>query len=355
MILKKGTPLSWRSMLKTDYSQVNKLVLVVGIFINVHSVSVQAKDVIAHNKNGAINWSTGIITAKGYGIPPSKFVDTPRGALLARRAAIVDTYRNLAEITYGVRVTSSATVKGLVELKRITKTRVSAVIKGAQVTSESFEDGKVKVTMSLKMGSRFMSTIMPENHFREFSISNEVSSLVFIDTLMSMAIPAAYASTLSGIEINTEKQLEWFKQLKQWSKGKKGSDITQEIDDAISKYEEATSYTGVVIDARNVPQLEWATHVKLVNPDGKALYPNSKTDYGSISRNRLTSFEYDLDAAMKKVRVAAKPMVIKAKSIYRKRFSDLLLSKDDASRIQKLSSSSASSLNRGRVIIVVSE
>lgn len=343
-------------MLLTQKRQGNCSSIIFGILLYLLAFAAQAKDVIEHRDNGSINWTTGEINATGYGVEPTKYKDTGRGQLLARRAAIVDGYRNLAEITHGVRVTSNATVKGLIEQNRITKTQVSGVIKGAEIIDDNFEAGIASVNMRLKMGAKFMSTIMSKQRFRELISKQNSSSMQFLPVLFGSIIPTAHAAVLpESIDINSDQHLQWAQQMKQWLNDYKGADMTPLLDDAIQRYQQATAYTGVVIDARDVPELEWATHVKLVNTDGETLYPNLQTDYAVITRNRLTSFDYDLDSALKKVRVASQPLLLKAKHVYRKRTSDLVLAKADAERLMQLSNSSASDLNHGRVIIVVAE
>lgn len=315
-----------------------------------------AKDVVAHKQNGSINWTTGDILANGFGITPSRYKGTNRGKLLARRAAIVDAYRNLAEITYGVTVTSEATVKNLVEQQRITKTKVSALIKGAEILTDKFNDGTATIEMRLKMGSKFLSTIMPKEQFQKlFNRQQSNLSYQYFILFLNTIVSTAHASTDQMVNIDNDEQLQWSKNLLKWMGKVKSNNIAPQLNEAIEHYEASTAYTGVVIDARNVPQLEWATHVTLVSPKGSTLYPNSQTDYGEISRNRLTSFEYDMDRALKKLRVATKPLLLKAQSVYRKRYSDLVLTKDDAKRLAQLSLRSATELNKGRVIIVVAE
>lgn len=100
---------------------------------------------------GMINWTDGLVTVKGTGAPPE---NTPEGQarLMARRAAISDAYRNLAELINGVQVTSETTVKNFVTESDKILTKVQGFIKGAQVVDEkNLSDGTVEVVISVNL------------------------------------------------------------------------------------------------------------------------------------------------------------------------------------------------------------
>lgn len=91
------------------------------------------------------------IRADGYGIIPSGM---PTGAakLMARRAAIGDAQRNLLESIQGIAVDSETTIENFMLKSDVIHTKVSGIVKGAVVISESVQnDGTYKVTMSVPM------------------------------------------------------------------------------------------------------------------------------------------------------------------------------------------------------------
>lgn len=77
----------------------------------------------------------------------------PQSRLMARRAAKADALRNLLEQVHGLRVDATTTVRDFVLQSDVIRTRVSAVIQGAEEV-DYFEhpDGTAEVTVSLLLG-----------------------------------------------------------------------------------------------------------------------------------------------------------------------------------------------------------
>ncbi|MDR2006864.1 MAG: hypothetical protein LBP78_06455 [Acidaminococcales bacterium] len=97
----------------------------------------------------SVDWNDGSITAEGIGVFPA--LDNPGQArAMARRAAIVDAYRNLGEYVESVRVTSETTVRNSMVENDIVKTKMSAIIKEAVIVAEE-PDGRGNYLVVLKM------------------------------------------------------------------------------------------------------------------------------------------------------------------------------------------------------------
>lgn len=77
---------------------------------------------------------------------------TPQQKLMARRAAILDGYRQLLETLEGVRIDSSTTVKDFVTVSDEVKTAMQGYIHGAQVTSTRYlSDGTCEVDVQVEL------------------------------------------------------------------------------------------------------------------------------------------------------------------------------------------------------------
>ena len=110
------------------------------------------------------------VEADGFGLPPAYAVSEAQARLMARRAAIADAQRNLAEQIAGVQVDSETTVQNLQIASDVVKTRVSALIKGAKIISESAEDGAYHVVMALPLygvNNSLASAVLPQISRRE--------------------------------------------------------------------------------------------------------------------------------------------------------------------------------------------
>ena len=98
----------------------------------------------------AANWDGGNIRAEGLGIAPPNTVSYAQARALARRAAITDAYRQLAEQIQGVSVDATTTVENMMVTNNTIRTHVSALIRGAQIVEEkSNRDGSYTVTLEL--------------------------------------------------------------------------------------------------------------------------------------------------------------------------------------------------------------
>lgn len=101
-----------------------------------------------------VNWEKGAaadITVVGVGLPPQNL--TPlRGRILAKRAAIVDGYRLMAETLNGVQVDAETTVQDMSLASDTVNVKVQALIKGAKIVKEEYlADGSCMVTMSVPL------------------------------------------------------------------------------------------------------------------------------------------------------------------------------------------------------------
>ncbi len=88
----------------------------------------------------------GMIKAAGTGYPPSRITDERQARLLARRAAIVDGYRNLLK--------SFDNLSNWIENRNIID-RVSGFLRGARILdTRYFSDGKAEVDLGLEVTLR---------------------------------------------------------------------------------------------------------------------------------------------------------------------------------------------------------
>lgn len=113
-------------------------------------------------------WDGGKIRVEGLGIAPADARGSQAEAL-ARRAALSDAYRQLAEQINGVNVDAVNTVENMILMNTTVRTHVTALIQGAQIIDESARrDGSYVVTMEIPVygtGS-LASTVFTRNETR---------------------------------------------------------------------------------------------------------------------------------------------------------------------------------------------
>lgn len=89
--------------------------------------------------------------AVGEGIAPLNTVSQAQSLALAKRAAIADAHRQLAEKLYGVKINSRDTVRDAMLRDSSITAQVSGLVKNASIVEHDFKDGLYRVRMELKI------------------------------------------------------------------------------------------------------------------------------------------------------------------------------------------------------------
>ena len=89
------------------------------------------------------------INVVGQGVAPTVTSSPAQAYALAKRAAIADAYRLLAEKVKGVRIEGEDKVKNMMVQRSEVRTYVDAVIAEAQIIETVFKDGLCEVEMEL--------------------------------------------------------------------------------------------------------------------------------------------------------------------------------------------------------------
>ena len=252
----------------------------------------------------APQWEQGTITAEGFGTPPAGAYGS-KASIMARRAAIVDAQRNLAEQVSGVQVDAETTVENFVISSDLVKTKVSALIKGAMVVEEQMmPDGAYRVVMSMPMyGTQGLaSAIMP----------------AIRDNTPPTPPPPVISAT-----ITTQIQM-------------------------------GGTYTGVIIDAGGMG-LKPSFSPVIYDTNGRAIYGVSNINYDQAISQGMVGYSASVSAAQTLPRVGATPLVIKAVQVRGGNNStnpvNVVVSVDDGDRILAANQQSQMLMN-GSVVFV---
>ena len=144
---------------------------------------------------GTINWTTGMVTAVGGGAPPPNAIGSTQERAMTARAAFEVATRNLLETVKGIRVDSATLVENYMLKSDIVKTRVTGLVKGAQILkTDTHPDGSVEITIGLSLRGELTDSMLPAAFGRRFAAS--------VSTTGPVAAPGPIASAPMGVMID---------------------------------------------------------------------------------------------------------------------------------------------------------
>jgi len=100
------------------------------------------------------------INVVGQGVAPTMTTSPAQAYALAKRAAIADAYRLLAEKVKGVRIEGSDKIKNMMVQRSEVRTFVDAVIAEAEIVETVFKDGLCEVEMELTINPEQWQSIL---------------------------------------------------------------------------------------------------------------------------------------------------------------------------------------------------
>jgi len=310
----------------------------------------------------SVDWRSGIISAKGVGVPPARAKYLAQQHALACRAAKVDAQRNLLENTQGVRVDSTTLVRDAMVESDIIRTEVRGIIKGAHETARQImPDGSCEVTLVMPIAGSLFSALISEEKFHQLTHAPAPTSSLdilhrikqaFAQIKQAGLITEAHANTTSTVVLQNAEQLKLAKKLAQIFKDQNNPLGRSLIQHAIADYEHTRVYSGIVIDARDVQAFNLAELPWIRNQMGKRLYPNGDTPYDVIRSSLPVAYDFDMEDATKNKRVATKPILLHAVSTYKSRDSDLVLDESASKQFNQLMQKGVIN-QQARILIVV--
>ena len=270
----------------------------------------QWQNLIEQIGNGSINWTRGVVQAKGIGAPPEKYYGKPQARPMALKAAKLDAMRNLLEVTKRVRISSTTTVKDYVVESDIIMSQVQGMVKGAQIVHQEYmSDGTVEVTMQMSLMGGFAQLILPME-------IKQVESI--------RPIPPVHKEPLPPIV-------------------KKPS--------APAPKPVSEVFTGMVIDARGI-NARPAMAPKILNENGEEVYGSAYVSREFAVQQGMSGYAKDLTAAQSNPRVTNSPLTVKGLRTEGHGRSDIVISNADASKLRS-ASEHLSFLKKCRVMIVM--
>jgi len=321
-----------------------------------------ADDAVEKASSGEINWTQGIIYAKGYGTA-KEGLSAPQKRLLSRRAAVVDGQRNLLELTKGVRLTSMTKVVDQIVEGSTTATRIQGVIKGAVPVEEHYQNEIYTVTLAMPIGGDLLQAVMPKQADLAFqnarrSWSEQLLVRFGLRTpldhgliwLENQLFNKAIAST--AFVLSNQQEADTARRIIEWIESSETGNVAEALRASVNEYA-AGEFSGLLIDATAVADFQPATIPTIRAEDGSVIYPSQATSFDDIANKRGVSYDLDINDAVRNDRVARVPLIVKAVDIYEGLISDLVLPEREAQKIRS-SSTASLAMNKAGVMIVIS-
>ena len=221
-----------------------------------------------------IDWSNHTLRAEGAGVAPPNVYNAAQARMLARRAAIADAYRQLAEQVRGVQVDSSTTVENMMVTSDIIRTQVSAVIQGARIVDEySLDNNGYSVTLEVPLFgvNSIAGAVLERPSVRERYIEPdriyvpERRDRPIRDNTGTSAAPAPRGKAIGD-------------------------------------------YTGLIVDCRGLG-LKPAMSPVIKNEGGESIYGYKNLDYDEVIENGMAGYAYTMKEAK---RAGSNPLIVRA-------------------------------------------
>ncbi|MDR3347617.1 MAG: hypothetical protein LBN32_03285 [Helicobacteraceae bacterium] len=95
-----------------------------------------------------------IVRAIGLGVTRNAPINRAQEMALAKRAAILDGYRQLGEKLHGIKITSRDTVQDAMLMRTEIRAQLNSIVRGADVVETIWDNGLCQVEMEVKIDAR---------------------------------------------------------------------------------------------------------------------------------------------------------------------------------------------------------
>lgn len=225
-----------------------------------------ATTAFAAEENYGVDWAKGVIRAKGIGAGKSTTKNKGLRRAQARRAAMMDAQRNLAEAVKGVRVTSESRMVDLELADDRVATRVDAIIKNmTEVSGQYMDDETYEIVLEMPL----------------FGAGDSLSDAAFLPFKDEPKV--AFPQPVDVTIINQPTVVN-------------------------------NNYTGLIIDCSGM-NINCVMSPVIKNANGQAIYGHQNLDYDKIIVNGMASYADQAYDQISRARAGNNPLVIKATSL----------------------------------------
>ena len=265
----------------------------------------ESKEFLEKKETGVIDWTKGIVTAWGISTPIKKDAAMPKPPNAKALSEAKNRARHkLLETVIQIQVDANQIVGDIADRNKTIMAQIQDMVYHAAEIEKSrryMSDGSIEVHLQLDLHGGFAQLILPPQI----------------------------------------RQIEMIKQLKS---GENASDLKSNAG--------ANSYTGLLVDARNIKAIP-ALVPRLLDENLTEVYGPAFVSREFVVQRGMAAYYNDMESANADPRVANQPLVVKALRTDWPRRCDLVISNGDASKL-KSASDNLQFLKESRVVIVLS-
>jgi hypothetical protein len=260
---------------------------------------------VEKKESGTIDWTTGIVQARGISAPIKKEAEkTPPNSLKALSEAKNDARLKLLETVKGIKIDSSHIVGDMAHRNK----RIMFQIKDMVYDATEIEQ------------------------FRRYMTDGSV------EVLMQMNLHGGFAQLVLPVEI---QQIEGIKQIKA------GQNSTAAIPNSVPE-----AHTGLLVDARSI-ELHPALVFKILDENLEEVFGPAFVSREFAVQKGMAAYYTDSESARSDPRINDHPLTVKALRTDWPSRSDIVISNADASKL-KSASDHLQFLKESRVVILLS-
>jgi hypothetical protein len=268
-------------------------ILVFLLTFSVFGYADNSKEVIELKKKGSINWSRGVVQAKGIGIPPINMSKDPNARTMALTDAKLNAFRVILEIIKELRISGTTVVGDYATQDPAVMSKIENMVKNAKVVKKEYlTDGTVKIIMEVNLRGGFAQLVLPK----------DIKPLDSI-TLVTM--------------------------------NKTSSPV----------------FTGLVVDAKGLG-IRPVMVPRILDENNQEVYGSAFVSREYAVQNGMSGYARNLKEILDNQRVSDHPLVVKGLKTFEPGCSEIVISNADASKLRS-ASESLYFMKKCRVIIVI--
>ena len=292
-------------------------------------------EVIETVGNGVINWTSGILMAKGSGAPPREARNIAQARLMTERAALTDARRNLLEVLKGVRVDSSTLVENFMVKDDQIRLQAEGFIQGSvevRRLRKYLSDGAIEVTVAVDLAGDFLSLMLQAAAEARKGVEKPPRPPLE-DKPGPFPSPPPIAPPPAAAVPEKKREPTPSPALPVPEKKPEPPAAPASVPEKpLPKPADLPSFTGVVLDARGLG-MKPALLIRVLDEGGMELYRGQYVPQEKAAQMGLALFSRDLTAAQTNPRVGKNPLTLKGSKVNPANPSDLILAGENAQKM----------------------